>query len=259
MGHQHLLGIPRSKAWRAVVGLIADGSDVATIAAAASNAAEASMIDAANDDVVRQSFFLLAQTTQAARNRDLGSGLRRIGLQVSNEPTLIEIGAAMMEAIDAYALRRKARTDYGELAQLSAVESLQMVVGREASDMFDPGAVRVHAELRRIAEPRNFAVLARDFFARLTRRHLNFYLSRELAAHVGAGRRFPKLVDQENFELALDLHCREASRIIKEFARDWYFKHTSQGDLDRDLAGRFVHIATGKIRDELQERRQAHA
>ena len=210
-------------------------------------------------DVVRQSFFLLAQTTQAAQQPNLASGLRRIGLQVSNDPTLIEIGVAMSEAIDAYALRRKARTDYGELAQLAAVESLQMVVGREVSDLFGPGVNRVHAELRRVSEPRNFAVLARDFFARLTRRHLNFYLSRVLAAHLGADRRFPKLIDQEHFEEAMDLHCQEASRIIKEFARDWYYKHTSQGDLDRDVAGRFVHVAAGKIRDELQERRQAHA
>jgi hypothetical protein len=36
-----------------------------------------------------------------------------------------------------------------------------------------------------LATVKQFGVLARDFFARLTRRHLEYYLSRELSKHVG--------------------------------------------------------------------------
>lgn len=164
-----------------------------------------------------------------------------------------------MDAIDGYVARRKARTDYGEIAQLAAVETLQAVVGRDLPDLFSANAERTHATLRQLSDPRYFAVLARDFFARLTRRHLNFYLSRELASHVGRGYRFGSLTGHEAFEEALDLHCREATRIIKEYSRDWYFRHVSQGDLDRDLAGRFVHVAAGKLRDELRLRQTVHA
>lgn len=259
MGHQHLQSLPRTRHWLAVVSLIAGGGDVDAIAAATAVAAEKSMIDASADDAVRQSFYLLTQIPQAARRDDLESGLKRIGIVVPANPSLLEIGASLMDAIDGYVARRKARTDYGELAQLAAVESLQAIAGREIPDLFAADAARTHAALRRLSEPRQFAVLARDFFARLTRRHLNFYLSRELASHLGKGRRFGSLSDHEAFEDALDMHCREASRIIKEFARDWYYRHISQEDLDRDMAGRFVHVAAGKLRDELRERQQSYA
>src|SRR5690606_32805285 len=142
--------------------------------AATAVAAERSMIDAAADDAVRQSFYLLTQIPQAAKRDDIASGLRRIGIDTPDNPSLLEIGAALMDSIDAYVARRKARTDYGELAQIAAVESLQAIAGREIPDLFATDAARTHAALRQLSEPRQFAVLARDFFARLTRHHLNF-------------------------------------------------------------------------------------
>ena len=260
MGHQHLLKLPKSREWQAVVGLIAGGAAVTEIAAATSRAAERSMIEAANDDTVRQSFYLLTQLTIAGKHPDFTVRLRRIGINVSDEPDLIEIGSAMMDAIDIHIQSGGSRSDYGEIAQLAAVESLQAVAGRETADLFGPDSMRVAATLRQLADPSRFAVLARDFFARLTRRHLNFYLSRELSAHVGNGRRFPTLAAHEEFDQALELHCREASRIIRDFATGWFAKHVYHGDgVDSHLAGRFVAKAARKIRDELRHRQVADA
>lgn len=258
MGHQHLLRLPRTREWQAVVALLAGGGDLASVAAATSRAAQISMIDASNDEAVRQSFFLLSQLAVAAKADDFPRALRRIGIPVEDPPSLIELGSATMAAIDRFIETRGIRTDYGEIAQLAAVESLQAVVGRELDDFFDADQ-RLKPTLAQFSDPRQFAVLARDFFARLTRRHLNFYLSRELASHVGNGRCFPSLAEHEEFENALDLHCREATRIIKEFAAAWFYKHTAEGGIDRDLAGRFVHVAAGKVRDELVRREAAHA
>jgi hypothetical protein len=258
MGHQHLLRLPRTREWQTVLALLTGGGDLASIAAATSRAAQVSMIDASDDEVVRHSFYLLTQVPVAARAEDFSRALRQTGFDVGDQPDLIEIGTAMMGTIDRFVLSRGLRTDYGEMAQLAAVESLQAVVGRELGDLFGADE-RLRTTLAGFAEPRQFAVLARDFFARLTRRHLNFYLSRELLAHVGTGRRFPSLIDHEAFEVALDLHCREASRIIKEFSADWFYKHTTEGGVDRELAGRFVHVAAGKVRDELARRDTAHA
>jgi len=258
MGHQHLLSLPRTREWQEVLGLLTGGGDLASIAAATSRAAQLSMIDASDDEVVRHSFYLLTQVPLAARSADFVHALRRTGLDVGTNPDLIEIGTAMMGTIDRFILSRGVRTDYGEIAQLAAVESLQAVVGRELDDLLGADQ-RLRTTLAGFAEPRQFAVMARDFFARLTRRHLNFYLSRELLAHVGAGQRFPSLMEHEAFESALDLHCREASRIIKEFSAGWFYKHTAEGGIDRELAGRFVHVAAGKVRDELVRRDIAHA
>jgi len=216
------------------------------------------MIDSAQDEAVRQSFFLLTQLPVAARSGDFPLALRKIGIAVGDDPSLIDVCTAMMGAIDRFTERRGVRTDYGEIAQLAAVESLQAVIGRELDDLFSTDD-RLTPTLSAFASPQQFAVLARDFFARLTRRHLNFYLSRELASHVGSGKRFPSLTEHEDFEAALDIHCREASRIIKEFSAGWFSKHTYEGGIDPDLAGRFVHVAAGKVRDELIKRETAHA
>ncbi|MEP9390551.1 hypothetical protein [Mesorhizobium sp. KR9-304] len=216
------------------------------------------MIDASDDEVVRQSFFLLTQIPIAARADDFPKALRRVGIAVGDDPGLVELCSAMMSAVDRFISSKGVRTDYGEIAQLAVVESVYRLIGRELSDLFDTDR-RLKMTLSSFAEPRHFAVLAREFFARLTRRHLDFYLSRELASHVGTDQYFPSLAEHEDFETALDLHCREATRIIKEFSADWFYKHTVEDGIDRELAGRFVHVAAGKIRDELVRRDTAHA
>jgi hypothetical protein len=254
MGHQHLLNIPKSKEWRQVVALISGGASMARIAGATSRAVERSMIEAADDPTVRQTFYLLTQLPLAARAEDFGKELRRLGLHVGASPTLIEIGNAMMESIDQFTWRLGRRTDYGEIAQLSAVESIQAVAGRELPDLFGAGHDRVQNVVASLGTVKQFALLARDFFSRLTRRHLNFYLHRELSNHVGVGRRFSSMAEHQEFEAAFSLHCRESSRIIKEFAGEWFSKHVFEGGIDRDKAGRFVHVAAKKIREELRRR-----
>jgi hypothetical protein len=107
------------------------------------------------------------------------------------------------------------------------------------------------------ATVRQFAVLTRDFFARLTRRHINYYLSRELSKHVGPGRRFASVREHRSFEEALDRHCREATRVIKEYSGEWLSKQNFEGGIDPYKAGRFVSYASKKIRDELRYRRSA--
>ncbi|HEV7253073.1 MAG TPA: hypothetical protein VGN97_08225 [Mesorhizobium sp.] len=254
MGHQHLLTLPKSRDWQHVVGLLTSGAELSAIAAATARAAERSMIDAANDRTVRHSFFLLTQIPLAAKKQDFPAALKKLGLKVSDQPSLVEIGSAMMDAIDGWTARLGHCTDYGEIAQLSAVESLHAVAGQNLQSLFGADHIAVKKAIAQLAVPERFAYLARDFFSRVTRRHLNFYLHRELSAHVGEGRRFPTMADHRRFEEQLDQHCRETSRIIKEFAAAWFCKHVAEGGIDRELAGGFVFVASGKMRDELAQR-----
>ncbi|MER8822611.1 hypothetical protein NKH70_22810 [Mesorhizobium sp. M0991] len=259
MGHQLLPHLPRTKEWRHVVTLLSGGALMEDIAAASARAADRSMIDAADDATVRQTFYLLTQIPLAAASRSFAGALRGLGLVVSDHPSLVEIGAAMMDAIDRFTSKKGPRSDYGEIAQVCAVESLHAVVGRDVSDLFGMDRDRVKTVTAGFANAKQFAVLAREFFARLTQSHLNFYLHRELSNHVGASRRFSSVADHRKFEAALDQHCREASGIIKNFAAEWFSKQNFEGGIDRDKAGRFVHVAAGKIRDELRRRESGHA
>ena len=258
MGHQRLGKLPQTKAWKDVVSLIAAGADVAEVAAATSHAAEQSMIVASEDEVVRHTVWLLARLPLAAREDDFNGALARLGLRVGGAPTLVDIVCAAMEAVDRAISRPGHRSDYGEIAQLSAAEALYAVVGKEMNDLFGPHERSLKGALGQFAIPAQFAVLARDFFARLTRRHFDYFLSRELARHVGPGRRFPSIREHRAFEEALDAHCRETTRIIKEYATVWHPKQTFEGGIDRGKAARFLSYATEKIRDELRHRRGAY-
>jgi hypothetical protein len=257
MGHQRLGTLPRSKLWRDVVQLIEHRAEVEAIAAAASHAAEQSMIDAAGDVAVQYAFYLLAKIPLAAQEHDFEAVLRGHGIPVQNGPMLTDIISGLMTAIDVRTMRASSRSDYGELAQLSAAEAMQAVIGEEA-ELFGLDARATKAIIAGFATVKQFAVLARDFFARLTRRHLSYYLSRELSQHVGPGRRFTSVRELRLFEDALMLHCREATRVIKEYSGEWLSKQNFEGGIDPAKAGRFVSYASKKIRDELRHRRNAH-
>lgn len=256
MGHQRLGRLPGTRKFRQVIDLIAKGADVADIAAATSIAAESQMIDASNDPAIKQAVWLLAQIPTAARQEDFSSELKRLGLKVGDQPTLIEVVTAVTDAIDRSVRQTGGRTDLGEMAQLSVTESLSAVAGRELSDLFGATPDKVKSALGGLGTEKQFAVLARDFFSRLARRQLSYFLSRELAQHVGAEQRFHSVREHRDFEEALDRHCREASRIIKEFSGEWFSKHTYEGGITEAKAGRFVHIAFKKLRAELQQRRE---
>jgi hypothetical protein len=256
MGHQRLGRLPGSRKWQQVVDLISGGADVRLVAAATSAAAESSMIDASNDPAVKRAVWLLTQIPIAARKADFPTELRKLGLSVGDHPTLIEVVTAVSDAVDRQVTRG---TDLGEMAQLSAIECLHAVASREIADLFGGPTDKVQRALGALGTVKQFTILTRDFFARLTRRVLSYYLSRELPQNVGLNSRFRTIREHRDFEAALDNHCRETTRIIKEFSGEWFSKHTHEGGITEAKAGRFAHVAFKKIRDELRQRRDANA
>src|SRR6266516_8192380 len=141
MGHQRLGTLPRSKFWTKVVELIDHRAGVEEVAAATSLAAEQSMIDASQDAAVQHAFYLLAKIPLAAREQDFEAALRGLGMPIEKRPLLTDLVSGFMEAIDARTREAGNRSDYGEIAQLSAAESLSAVIGREMRDLFGVDAV----------------------------------------------------------------------------------------------------------------------
>jgi hypothetical protein len=259
MGHQHLGTLPASRRWSEVVALIRDGAELREIAGATAIGAEQELLHASRDAGVTYSFWFLSQIPAAARSPDFGGQLRKIGLLVGDRPTLVQIASAMMLAIDRAIAVDGARTDLGEMAQLSAVESLSAVAGRQLAQLFAVPPEQTRSALAGLGTEAQFAVLSRDYFSRLTRRLLNYFLSRELSRHVGANLRFRTTDERTAFEAAIDLHCREASRIVKEFSGEWYGKCMWQGGISLEQAADFAWVAFDKMREELRERRIEHA
>lgn len=261
MGHSRIGTLPTTLPWRKVVNLIGNGADVSAIAAATSQAAEASLITAGRDPIPRHVFFLLTQLPLAAKEKNFPDSLRKIGFYVDGPITLAALCSSFVEAIDRLALTAGDRTDLSELATLSAVESLSAIVGNEQTDLFDDldAEDRLRVALGRFASAKQFAVLCHDFLARLTRRHLDYYLSRELPNHVGATGRFRSLREHMAFEDALDRHCREVAEIAREYSGEWFSKHVYEGGIDPAKAGGGLSYAFKKVEDELRVRRERHA
>jgi len=261
VGHSRVGKLPATLRWNQVIALIANGAGAPEISAASALAAERSLADASNDAAVRYAVWLLTQIPLAARTDDFEGALRGLGLDVGPNPTLIDICTAFMDSVDAHVKGSGPRSDLGEMAQLCAVESLNAVAGRETARLFGPeyAADEARASLHGLATPTSFGILARDFFARLTRRYLDYYLGRQLPEHVGVAQRFRTVREHHEFEQALHRHCREASLIAQEFAGDWFSKANYEGGITLQKAGGFAHIAFKKIREELRLRRDAAA
>jgi hypothetical protein len=258
MGH-HLLGVlPSSQKWRQVVEELESGADVGEIAGASAAAAESALATAAQDPTLGNALWLLTHIPLAARGPDYTQDLESLGLRLDGPPSLFDLTAAISSAIDQKARAAGGRTDLGEMAQLALVESLTAAIAPQLPSFFDPMPEEVRTVVGRLAGGDRFAKLARDFFSRLTHRCLDYYLSRELANHVGAGARFADDGARARFDQVLALHCYEASKIVERYSGDWYGKNVYQGDgLTPDKVEGFARYAFRKLRAELGKRRDA--
>jgi hypothetical protein len=261
MGHIRLGTLPKTQKWTSVVDLIAGDGDVERIAAASADAAERGLERAAQDEGLVHAFWLLTQIPQAARQSNFSERLWELGFTgLSSEPTLFEVVSSFTRVVDEHVREHGKRTDLGEMAQHAAAETLASLAGRELPSLFGPTASDVQQALAKFGASDRFSIVARDFFSRLTSRSLSYFLSRELSKHVGPHKRFAAIGDHSDFNAALDLHCREASRIIKEFSGGWYGKTLQQEkQISRDEARKFAHVAFKKLRAELRKRRDADA
>lgn len=260
MGHVRLGVLPKSRKWTQVVEELRLGADVGELAASAADAAEVNLKAASNDPAFLHAFWLLTQVPLAARGPEFAEDLRRLRMSVPDQPSLWDVVAAVSAAVDLHAREQGGRTDLGEMAQMAAVESLAALIGPSLPSLFDPTPGEVQRAIGRLAGGDRFSALAREFFARLTQRSLDYYLNRELSNHVGAGERFGNDVVRSQFDEALDRHCREAARIVEAFAGGWYGKNVYQGDgLTPEEIRRFAPVAFRKIRAELMKRRDAGA
>jgi len=138
------------------------------------------------------------------------------------------------------------------MANLAAAESLAHLLTAQGHLFQSSEPDDVRSGLASTANEKAFGLVARDFFARFTRRALQFYLDRELPNHVGGDRTFANLDDRSQFDNALRTHCQEASLIVERFAADWFSKKSwSASPTKNDVFG-FSNRAFKKLSAELQ-------
>jgi len=254
MGHVRLGILPRTRKWRQVVALIEGGAGTAQLANATITAAERGLRRAAEDKGLVETIWLLTQLPLAARTQDFAGALRAAGLRVSDSPSLMEVVGALSDAVDLRLANNGGRTDLGEMAQMAAAETIAKEIGGRTQSLFGTTPDDVQRAFAQIATNKQFSGFARQFFARLTNRCLDYFLSRAMAHHVGEGKRFTTLAQQGEFSKALQTHCREAAKIVEVFSGGWFSKTNWENTgIPRDKAAGFAHAAMGKIISELRE------
>ena len=250
MGHLRVGTLPDTAPWRRVVAAVAGGESAAAVAAAASKAAVAGLETAHRDDGLRHSVYFLAKAVQAARDGDFAGSLRAAGLPVPDGPGVFDVAAALTAAVDRQLRAGGRRTDVGEMARLAAAESLTRVLGERVAGLFEADPADVHRAARSLSTESGFADLYHDFFGRFARRFLEYHLDRELPLHVGCNGRFADPRALNEFGRDLDLHCRQAALIVKDFAGGWLDKNRRGGPTPKQ-AGRFADHCLTKLRAEL--------
>jgi hypothetical protein len=247
MGHSRLGDLPRTRKWRQVVALLDSEADTSQIAAATLDAAKRGLEHAAKDPALVHSFWLLSQLPLCARRDNFTSELNLLGIPVSSAPTLLELVGGFADAVDDHVRRTGGRTDLGELAQMGAAESLTSLLRERTTNLFGTTPELVRYELAGLGTKAQFSILARDFFARLANRYLTYFLSRQTSSQ------FKSVHENREFREALTLHCRQASRIVEEFAGAWYSKTNYEGGITPRKAANFVYVALTKLRKELEK------
>jgi len=255
MGHIRLGTLPDTARWRKVVGLLADEqANVAAVAGATMHAAERGLEIASHDDGLCHALWLLTQVTLAANQQDFATALKQAGLSVPSGPSVFEIVGGFSDAVDRHLRQNRSRTDIGEMAQLAAAETLTSLCTQKSTTLFGTTPADVQAAVKSFSTKAGFSVLAHDFFARLTQRYLTYHLSRELSKHVGKDQRFRSPKDHAEFIEQLNVHCRQAAVIVREFAGGWYSRTNYESGISPTKARNFAYVAMKKIRAELKIR-----
>ena len=257
MGHIRLGELARSRRWLQVIELLRTGSSVQELAAATADAAETELENAKGDPAFAYTVWLLTQLPLAARTPQFTERLVELGFDADAGRSILSLVAGVSTAVDRNVAGRSDRSDLGELARQAATETLSSILSASTPSLFATTGEDVQRELARLATKDRFAGLTKEFFARLTQKTLEYYISRELPNHVGPGKSIASFEQQIAFRDALARHCNEASEIVETFAGGWYSKSNFSGTLNPDTAQAFADYALTKMRDELRARRSA--
>lgn len=261
MGHVRLGNLPRSKAWKEVVALIANGANVAQVADATLKAAEDAFQYLKNDKGFKEAVWLLTQLGITGKTDSPFDSLRDIGVNISDNPSLPELTAAVSEALDDRLRKARAPSDFAEMAQRAIGGTLSEYFGGKLQQLWQPSADDIKAALSTMGRQKAFGEVGRDFFYRLTHSVMDALLSKTLSTHLGEGQRFATTNQKAAFDAAMKQHCKEASVIVEKFAGEWFSKHRYEesGDISRQSSDGFAAHSVTKMTAELRMRAEKHA
>jgi hypothetical protein len=228
--------------------------DIGRIAALTLDAAAPALEKSTSDAGLRQTFYLLTQIALAARQPDWQVRLARAGISLGEDASLFDLTAGLQTAIDRHTRARGVTSDVGEIAQQAAGEALTLLAQNSATTLFGSGGQHLQLAVRELSTSAGFARLGQVFFGRFLSRFLGFYLDRVVARATGTDR-VPSVAEASRFSSALQKHCEESARIVRDFCGQWYSSTEHKEGIGTGNTSRFMAVALRKLSDELTQQR----
>jgi hypothetical protein len=262
MGHTRLGTIPKSKKWRSLVQEMAEGSegkpatllseDIEQIASQTLDAVQGGLRQAVNDVGLQYTFYLLTQLVLSARRDDWYEALAQHGIRISKDDSLYDLTAEFQGAIDDYLVSKQSQTDTSEIAQKAAGEAIVSLAGPQAFTLFGSTDEELRLAVRPLSTKKGFADLGQLFFGKFIARFLNFYLSRVTASQIDSAR-LHHIGDISKFNEALETHCYQSAKIVRDFSGEWYSRTEYLKGIDLENTSGFMAVALRKLQEELRQ------
>jgi len=260
MGHRVLGELPATRNWKKVVALLKETDNPAQIADITSQAANRGLELAKKDEGVVQTVYMLMKLVWSATKDDFKSEIADLGMVLPREASLLDVAGSFDESLDNTLRKTGHRTDFAEMARISAVETLSDLCAKETGSLFGISTEETERSLKKYATAKQFSTVGQNFFGKFLYHFLDYHLSRELPNHIGAKKQFKSIKECETFKQALALHCHQTSRIVKEFTGCWpSATDFKEGITANNVKTKFIPVAFKKIKSELEQREGGNA
>lgn len=256
MGHVRLGRLPATRKWDEVVALLGgDSSSMQALADAVENAAITALKKAANDMTLVAAVQMLYDIPQAAKEPDFVAALKERGINVPQNPTILDVAQGMAQALDEVSVRSGLRTDIGEMAKHAAIAAFIDSAGKASNTLWDPTPADMQSGIASFTNPSNFGELNQNFNIELSYKVLNYFVQRALPQHISATGPFHSIADVRIYEAGLRKHCTEMSVIMRPFMRDWLGKqYSSKNKVGTKDIAKAVFVSTNKTAKEQKKR-----
>ena len=256
MGHSRIGTLPRTRWWDEVVDLIAGDANVRQVADTTLWAAQKALATVVNDVGFREAMYLAVQLALAGREKDAAEHMAGVGVELGNRFSAVDVASALSAALDHQMAGRGNREDWGEMARETLVSAACDYLSSSGQSLFEATRSDLTANLSRLHREKEFGEFGKKFFGMLANKCLNYFLSKTLGTHVGAGRRFATMNELKHFKEAMTTHCHEAAEIVQKFSGQWLQKKLREngGKVTREDAEKFGWNAIRKMRIEIARR-----
>lgn len=252
MGHIRLGRLPRTQRWKKVIELLEQGASTDAIAEATFWAAYTGLSKVPEDVGFTQTLTTIFSFIDALQSKDPIGILRKKGFDVSADASLLDFVGSFQQRAASATAEVRARSDLAQIAQESFSQVLIGVAGSSMQTLFGLESGEAKKSLQTSLKGEKLGHTMHEFFTAFTQRYLNYYLGRELPAHVGAGRAFANIDRHSEFGKSFDLFVRQTIRITDEFTPGWYGKARYEQRLSHADVSKFAHVAFKKIRSEFR-------